>query len=522
MKKRTISTTTLLFTSVSTIIGSGWLFAAYYAAMQTGVASLLSWIIGFLAIMIVAFTYAELSAFVPVTGVGTRVVRYTHGQFVGFMLAWIIWASYVSTMSIEVQAILQYGSFFFPGLVYPTGALTGQGYFFATLMMLLISILNFYSLKWLLSCNNFLAILKIIIPIAVVLVIIVACLPTVHGGLSHMTFAPNGLKGVLAAISTGGVVYTFNGFRHATEMAGEAKDPHKSLPIALIGSLLICLVLYVALQYAFLISMGSDAKLAQWQAMKFSTMMSPFSVLLHENKLDAFLPLLYVGAIIGPFAAGLMFGSSGARTLYAMSKNGSIPAWFAQLTPKGLPARAVIFNFILGMVFFLPFPGWESMASFLTSLMAITYIMAPLGVLTLREHLQDHPRFFKLPFARAWCFVAFYICSLLFYWTGWDVLKKLLVMLLIGLVMLVAYRFYAHKDKVFDLDWQPSLWLWAFFIGEAIVSHLGTFGGLGVLSFGYDFIALALVSMISLWFAVKFTMPPAQMQKDIDGLIAGH
>ncbi|MFX8844596.1 aspartate:proton symporter, partial [Acinetobacter baumannii] len=67
MKKRVISTWSLLFTCASAIIGSGWLFTAYYGATMAGPVSMLVWFIGAIAIIIVAFTFAELSAFLPVT-----------------------------------------------------------------------------------------------------------------------------------------------------------------------------------------------------------------------------------------------------------------------------------------------------------------------------------------------------------------------------------------------------------------------------------------------------------------------
>src|SRR3990167_10720736 len=96
MQTRVLSTQALLFASISAIIGSGWLFSAYYTSTLAGPASIISWLLGGLAVMIVAFTFAELSAFVPVTGASIRVPRYTHGLVVGFIFAWILWLSYVA------------------------------------------------------------------------------------------------------------------------------------------------------------------------------------------------------------------------------------------------------------------------------------------------------------------------------------------------------------------------------------------------------------------------------------------
>ena len=521
MKKRVISTGTLLFTCVSAIIGSGWLFSAYYGAIMAGPLALVSWLIGAVAIIIVAFTFAELSAFVPVTGASIRVPHYTHGLFVSFIFSWIIWVTYFSLMAVEVQAIIQYGSFFYPDLVLATGALTEKGYIAATGLMLLISIINFYSLRWLLRCNNFLTLLKIIIPLIICLVIVVAQYPVTHDHLSQMQFAPHGFKGALIFLTTGGVVFAFNGFRQATEMAGEAKDPQRSLPIAIVGGVLVCFVVYIALQYAFLVSVGSDSGLLNWSNLSLSGINSPFAIVLTQEKLHAWLPLLYVGAVVGPFAAGLMNGSSAARSLYAISKNGTIPESLALLNKKGLPTIAILVNFVLGMSLFAPFPGWKSMASFLTSLMALTYIISPVCLLTLRLKLPDHAnRQFKLPWPVLWNGTAFYICALFVYWIGWDILQKLFVALFIGFVILISYRLSKDRKTAFQLDWKHSAWIWVFFIGSSIISHFGSFGGTGVLPFGWDFLAVALLSALSLWLAVKYAYSPEKLRREIDGLLA--
>jgi amino acid transporter len=520
MKQRVISTTALLFVSISAIIGSGWLFASYYAAITTGPSSLLAWLIGSVAMIVIAFTFAELSAFVPVTGASIRVPRYTHGQFVSFIFAWIIWITYFSLMAVEVQAIIQYGSFFYPGLVHLNGGLTHLGYSVATALMLLVSVINFYSLKWLLRCNNILTVLKLIIPLFLVAVILIAQFPLTHDSISQMTFAPFGAKGVLSALTTSGIIFSFNGFRQATEMAGEARNPQRAIPIAVVGSILICMLIYLALQYAFLVSVVDNHHLTDWQSVKFSGINSPFAVILMQEKLGHFLPILYLGAIIGPFAAALMYGGSGARALYAMSLNGSLPQVFAKLNSKNLPVIAIGINFVMGMALFAPFPGWASMANFLTSLMVLTYIVAPVCLLSLRKTMGSKERYFKLPYATLWCFTAFYICSLLIYWTGWLVLQKLFVGLLVGFFIMMLYRlFRCERGNLFKLDWQASSWVWFFFVGMGMISYCGTFGGKGYLTFGYDFLALAVLSAISVYLSVNYSLSKEEVTREINRLV---
>jgi len=114
--KRSIFNAGLLMTSVSAIMGSGWLFAAYYTASFAGPASLVAWGLGAVLVIIIAFVFAELCAMIPVTGSSTRIPHYTQGTLTSFVFSWIIWITYLTLAPIEVQAIIQYLAFYAPQL----------------------------------------------------------------------------------------------------------------------------------------------------------------------------------------------------------------------------------------------------------------------------------------------------------------------------------------------------------------------------------------------------------------------
>ena len=98
---------TLLMLSMNAIIGSGWLLAPLYAARVAGPAAIFSWIIGGLAVILIAFTFAELSAMFPVAGGTARIPQLSHGALVGFVLSWMAWLSSLMMAPVEVQAVLQ-------------------------------------------------------------------------------------------------------------------------------------------------------------------------------------------------------------------------------------------------------------------------------------------------------------------------------------------------------------------------------------------------------------------------------
>ena len=219
---RSISTLGLLLTSISAIIGSGWLFGAYYTATIAGPAALLSWVLGGLFVVIVAFVFAEICGMIPVSGSSTRIPQFTHGMTVSFMFAWMIWLSYLALMATEVQSVIQYSSFYFPSLTQTNGGLTPVGYMTAVVLMFLVSFINTYSLRWLIRCNNILTIIKLLIPIILIIFVLTYFFhPEAVLHPNKSSFMPNGISGALTAISSGGILFAFNGFKQAAEMAGE-------------------------------------------------------------------------------------------------------------------------------------------------------------------------------------------------------------------------------------------------------------------------------------------------------------
>ena len=94
----------LMFVSLGSIIGSGWLLGALNAAEQAGPASVLSWILAAGMLALLALTYAELGATYPVAGGSARFPYYSHGPIAGFTAGWAAWLQAVFVAPIEVLA----------------------------------------------------------------------------------------------------------------------------------------------------------------------------------------------------------------------------------------------------------------------------------------------------------------------------------------------------------------------------------------------------------------------------------
>src|SRR5260221_1123072 len=106
--KRSVGFYGLMFVSLGSIIGSGWLLGALNAAEVAGPASVLSWILAACMLTLLALTYAELGATYPVAGGGGRFPYYSHGPIAGFTAGWASWLQAGFLSPIEVLAAITY------------------------------------------------------------------------------------------------------------------------------------------------------------------------------------------------------------------------------------------------------------------------------------------------------------------------------------------------------------------------------------------------------------------------------
>src|SRR5262245_65601233 len=124
--------------------------------------------------------------------------------------------------------------------------------------------------------------------------------------------------------------------------------------------------------------------------------MGPFVCLTSALGLFWLLKLLYLNSVISPLGAGLIYVTATSRILYAMSRIGYVPKFLSKLNHQRFPVWAIFFNFLIGMLAFLPLPGWQAMVNFLVSAMVITYAMGPIALMSLRLSLPDKERPFQI------------------------------------------------------------------------------------------------------------------------------
>ncbi len=524
--KRDIGIIGLLFAAVGSIIGSGWLFGALFAAQIAGPGSIFAWLIGGVMIIFIALCYAELGTMFPVSGGVIRFPHFAFGSFASYTLGWVTWLAAASTTAIEVMAALQYAKNYLPWLQHldATGVpvLTPAGFGVAVALLALFSVINVFGIRWFARLNNILVWWKL----AIILLVVVVFLLVSFNGLNFTDaaaggFLPFGWPGVFSSIATAGIVFSYLGFRQGVELAGETHNPQRNVPIAIIGSVVITAIIYVALQVAFIGALPTGALANGWAHIGTSFVngldnvaaaFGPLAALATVMGLSWLAVLLYVDAFISPADTGLIYTTVTARLSYAMGRNGNAPRSLAKVNDRGVPWVSLILTFVAGCIFMLPFPGWQKLVGFVTSATVLSFGSGPLALVAMRRQLPQQERPFRLPWAHVLAYLGFLSSNLIVYWSGWETVWKLMVAVLIGYVILGVHEARYHR-RTPKLEWLSGSWVIVWLAGLTLISWLGIYpeegnaGNLDVLGFGWSIIVLAVFSALIMWMATAVRLP---------------
>lgn len=509
--KREIGLIGLTFVAISGMIGSGWLFAPLEASQYAGPASLISWGIGAVAMLLLAITFAEISAMLPVAGGIARVPQFSHGNVVSMAMGWSAWVGYNTTAPIEVEAMLHYLAPHTPWLYVGQGTsqLSVWGIAICTALLLVFTIINAVGVKFFAYVNSTLTWAKIGIPLLLALMILFS----IFNGENFTNettggFAPYGLQGILAAVSSGGIIFAFIGFRHAIDMAGETKNPKFTIPAALILAVLIAFVIYGLLQTAFIGAVTPGEVANGWHNLSLGHQLGPMAAIASALGILWLVSLLNVGAVTSTFAAGLVSSGSNGRLALALAQNGLFSRFFMAISDRGVPLNALFLNFVVSAIFFVLMPFSEVVA-LNGAAIVLSFVVGPISVVALRSLLPDRERSFKIPAVKLIAGIAFVIATLVVYWSGWDTIWRLGIALAIGFVWFLISRARFRGDHApAELDLAEAIWLVPYLLGIGIVSLLGHFGdGLGIIPFGWDQLIITLLAIGTFWYALKSKLP---------------
>lgn len=503
----------LLFAGVGGMIGSGWLFGPLETATQAGPLSLWSWLIGGVVVLLIALVFAELATLFPLSGALVHMSYVSHGSLVGFIWGWILILAYIAIAPIEAMAIVSYASAYLPGLTEGSGGvLTAKGFGVATIVLGVMVTLNFLMIRTVLSVNSWVTIWKIAVPIVTAIVLMTY---SWHPENFSAPIPKGGAEGVFTAIATGGVFFSLFGFRQAIDLAGESSNPHRDVPISIVGTVLIGTVIYVLLQFSFVVAID-PATLDQegWAQLHFKGIAGPLAAISMTIGATWWATILYADAIVSPGACGLIYTTTTSRVVMASAQNKLLPQLFARLNKRGTPWVALIATYVVGLMFFLPFPSWQKMVGYISSITVLSYGIGPILLICLRRALPDAKRPFKLAGASFLAPMAFICSNWVILWAGAATLD--FIFGLIGVIVLVhaVHYFVWQKGTWQNYQFGTAWFLLPYFASLWVLAQIGPteLGGSNQISFLPIMGMSAIASLIIFYLAISTSLSHERMQ----------
>ncbi|MCU1384226.1 MAG: Amino acid permease [Acidobacteria bacterium] len=507
----------LMFVSLGSIIGSGWLLGALSAAQVAGPASVLSWILAAGMLSLLALTYAELGATYPVAGGAGRFPYYSHGAIAGFTAGWASWLQAVFIPPIEVLAAISYVNSV--GWVNThfnminkagdhAGLLNTSGLAVAIVLMALFTAMNLAGAKFLSESNVIVVIWKTAVP--VVAIAVVATLQfnpaNFHAGGGFMPF---GFHGVFAAL-TGGVVFALQGFEQAVQLAGEARNPKRDLSRAVLTAMAIGAVLYSLLQIVMIGGLEPANIVAGW-AKPLGTDPSDYgawytiALALGAGWLAK---VLIIDAVISPAGTGVVYVGTTARLSYALGEEPEMPGALATTNDKGVPVVSILLAAVVGCLALGPFKSWSALVNVATGSTAIMYAFAPVALAALHRVDGARSRSYRVPMPWLVLPAAFCSANLIIYWGGFETTWKLACAMLLGIALFAVG---AWRAGVRERTIKNAAWIAPWFGGHVLIGALGRYGGGSSLLPNWVDIAVVIVfSIVIFYWSVGLALTPSE------------
>lgn len=488
--KKQLSLMDLTFIGLGAIFGSGWLFAASHVSAIAGPAGIFSWLLGGFSVLLLGIVYCELGAALPRAGGVIRYPVYSHGPLLGYLMGFITLIAFSSLVAIEVVAARQYAAAWFPELT-KAGSSDPSilGWLLQFGLLCLFFMLNYRSVKTFAMANNLVSVFKFIVPLLVIGVLFTFFKPE---NLYAQGFAPFGLSGVQMAVSAGGIIFAYLGLTPIISVASEVKNPQRTIPIALILSVLLSTVIYVLLQVAFLGGVPTEMLANGWAGVT-KELALPYRDIALALGVGWLAYLVVADAVISPSGCGNIYMNATPRVIYGWAQTGTFFKIFTRIDEKsGIPRPALWLTFGLSVFWTLPFPSWEALISVVSAALVLSYAVAPVSVAALRRNAPDMPRPFRVKWMGVMGPLSFIVAALIVYWSGWNTVSWLLgLQIVMFVVYLLCSRFVPTNHLNLGQQVRSSLWLIGFYAVTMVLSKLGTFGGLGVLAHPFDTLVVA-------------------------------
>ena len=462
--KRSLGPADLIMLGIGAIIGAGlFVRTAAAAANNAGPSVTLGFVLASLGSAFAGLCYAEFASMIPMAGSAYTYSYATMGELVAWIIGWDLVLEYAVGAATVAIAWSEYANrviaWFGPRIPYEwthspfesSSGVHGIMNLPAVFILLILTALLIRGTKESAAVNAIIVVLKVSIVLLVIGIGWGFINPANHTpmipppsvyvtpeGVSH---AYGGIMGILGA--AGVVFFAYIGFDAVSTAAQEAKNPKRDMPIGILGSLVICTILYVLFSYVLsgvatvqdFRSTGREASVA-FAISKYMTGYEWLSKSVTVAILAGFSSVILV----------MLLGQS--RVFYSMSCDGLVPAVFSDVHPRyRTPWKSNMVFFVFTALFaaFLP----EDIVGEMTSIGTLfAFILVCIGVWIMRTRRPDIPRGFVVPALPVVATLGVVVCGSMIYGLGWTNWARLIVWLIIGLVFYFGYgRGHSRLEK---------------------------------------------------------------------------
>jgi APA family basic amino acid/polyamine antiporter len=473
--KRTLGPLSLVALGIGAIIGAG-LFVRTAAAIadRAGPSVTIAFLVAGIGCAFAGLCYAEFASMIPIAGSAYTYSYATMGEFVAWIIGWdlvleyavgaatvaIAWSQYFNRVLGFFGWDIPWWWYHSPMQVMPgTGGETGVAAVHGVMnipavgILFLLTLLLIRGTQQSALVNSFIVILKV----SIVLMVITLgwgfidpanhtpLIPeaTTHINKDGIEHAYGGLMGILGA--AGVVFFAFIGFDAVSTAAQEAKNPKRDMPIGILGSLVICTVLYVLFSWV----LSGLGPVSFFQDPTLGGEASVAAAITHFMPGYGWLSNFVTVAILAGFSSVILVMLLGqSRVFYSMSRDGLVPKMFSETHPKfQTPYKSnwVFFVFTALFAAFLP----DDIVGEMTSIGTLfAFILVCIGVWVMRVRRPDVPRGFVVPALPVIATLGVIVCGAMIYGLGWTNWLRLAVWLAIGLVFYFGYgRSHSRLEK---------------------------------------------------------------------------
>jgi basic amino acid/polyamine antiporter, APA family len=459
--KRVLNATNLVTLGIGAIIGAGiFVLTGIAAALHAGPAVILSFLLAAVACGLAGLCYAEMASTVPVAGSAYTYSYATMGEFAAWIIGWDLvleyamgsatvgvgWSGYFVSLldyfGLHLPAALTSAPLRWCSSADVANAVAGcagagwnrTGSLFnlpAVLIVLLCTAILVIGIRESARVNNLIVILKV----GVVLLFVLFGLQYVNPDNWKPFIPPNtgafgefGSSGVLRG--AGLIFYAYIGFDAVSTAAQEAKNPQRDMPIGILGSLVVCTLLYVLVALTL-------TGLVRYDQLNVA---HPVALAVERvSQLSWLRPFITLGAVLGLGSVILLFLLGQSRIFYSMSRDGLIGPWAGKVHPRfRTPYLSTIYVGIIVAFITGTFPI-QILGELVNIGTLLAFVLVCVGVLVLRRTRPDLDRPFRTPLVPLVPILGVLACLGLMATLPGDTWLRLLVWLLIGLVIYFAY-----------------------------------------------------------------------------------